>query len=265
MTRASRVWRRGLPVSRKLPSADRRGGLIGLLLLLPLLLAVLGLVTAVVWGDDETWIPEPTGQRTSKGLCLAIAADVSGSTRATDPKRRAWTATRRAMAFLRDHAKGERDYVAVYHFGGAVGLELPPVPLVDGWRLVEQALTHPGRTLGGTDFVPVLDAVRRGLSACPPDARPFVVLMTDGRPSAEGTGEFERIQAAVDALPVAHEHIHVMALDEGGQWDLVRGFWESLGFGSTTRISGLEEGELEEKLGRLLVAELGMQWGGTDP
>jgi hypothetical protein len=220
-------------------------------------------------------IPEPLGLRTTDDLLVVLVLDESGSTGTTDPLGLRHLDSRLALRFLRRHSHGRDDHVAVIHFADQPVTACPPLPLRRRYHRIVTSLSRPTIT-GGTAFVPalrmatrlVLDHAERAARAQRPfhaqmeqgdrSVRALVVWFTDGLSS-------EPLAAVAEAVaPVGADRVHLVALDQDGAFAAAQPAFDSLGLGSIRRLRRMDGAALELAMGRVLVEELGMDWGGDD-
>lgn len=232
----------------------------------PWWLLALAMGVAVLWACDPLDdgdlgpVPEPVGQRIDEPIDLCLVIDDSSSTLDTDPEGNRYDAARFAARFLARQSHPDRpDRVCVVHFGGDAPrrLALPLTPVEQLARI--EAAIQPVGQLGDTDFAAAHARATTLLGPDRPDRRQVMIEFTDGIPSG-GPDVFARIAGSLDTLPRYHSHL--IALDEADQFDDVRTEWDRMGLAGIQELSEIDGNRLEHAFARILVDELGMQWGG---
>lgn len=201
--------------------------------------------------------PEPTGQRIEMPARFVLVIDDSSSTDSTDPDNNRYTAARAVADFLGTLSDQRfADEVGVVHFGDDAPAEmaLAPLPVLSHGPQIAAALSP--RRLGGTSISAGLARADELLSR-PFSGRSVVLLFTDGQDQEPAIAQY---LAALGA-----DSVHLVALDGDGGYRSLRSFWEDLPFDGVSRLEDLDEGHLEEAFGRIIVAELGMEWGPEPP
>lgn len=207
-------------------------------------------------------VPAPEGQRIDEPIDLCLVVDDSTSTLDSDPDAVRYEAARFAADFLaRQSVTARPDQVCVVHFGEDAPFELT-LPLTPVDRMGEiQAAIQVVTPLGGTNFVAAHERAAELLGPADAGRHRVVILFTDGVPSSgSGADPFAEISASLDGLP--RYDTHLVALDQDGAFGDVADEWEGMGLGSITRLSDIDGRRLEHAFARILVDELGMEWGG---
>ncbi len=212
-------------------------------------------------GADLGPVPDPVGPRIDTGLDLCLIIDDSGSTASTDPSFTRYEAARFLVEFLAEQAEpGVDDRICVVHFGSSATRSLAlPLTLLHDRAAINDALVPP-LDQGGTNFVAANTLASELMAGSDPSRHKVVVIFTDGQPSA-GTDDavFAAISRSLDGLP--RWSTHLIALDDGDEYDDIHQQWERLGLGSTQRLSQLEGRHLEHAFAHIVVDELSMTWG----
>lgn len=229
-------------------------------LLLLAALALVGWRCAPRPPEELGAVPAPTGQRTTDVIDLCLVIDDSSSTSETDPADGRYVAARFAVDFLAEQSQsGRPDRVCVVHFGGDAPeeLALPLTPVTDPTAI--DAATAGPTDLGDTNFVAADERAAELLGAPAPGHHQVVIVFTDGVPTSSAADPFDEISRSLDDLP--RRSTHLIALDESDEFDSVRDEWEGMGLGSIQELSDLQGNKLEHAFARIIVDELGMDWG----
>jgi von Willebrand factor type A domain len=142
----------------------------------------------------------------------------------------------------------------VVHWGSAAPPELvtPPVDVRRDRRELRRALTIPIPTLGGNDLPAALDRAAELLSPGSEDDRAFAFVIGDGIEAV--TPEVHR---AVAMLP--QRAVHMLLVDRSGGCDAeMERAWQSVAFGSFTRLDVFDTTAMAYQLANSFAACLGL-------
>ncbi len=161
-------------------------------------------------------------------LDVVLAVDDSGSTEVTDPGGVRYAAALSASNLLR--LRGDAT-VGVVHWGSTAPAELMlPLTSTAEHSRIEEALTIPEQSLGGTNVALGLNSSADLLTRGRHDAQPVVTILTDGIEQVGPAAAFE-----ISQLPKGCVHVILVDPTNACAPDLEAG-WRALGLGSFTRI-----------------------------
>lgn len=215
-----------------------------------------------LWRDDPATqaappavgFGEPVGERLTSARCFMVVVDESSSMADADVSGSRADAVRAATDFLAAYGRSD-DRIGTTWFADTAAVDGPRPASTDA----TSKPASPTEALGsGTDIAGALRAAVEAMDARCANAKPVIVLVSDGQPSSA-----DQFAATADVIASAGSglDLHLIAMNGNDAFEGSRSFWEdlTLGVDSIETIVSFGRDEVAAAMAKILTLETGQQ------